>query len=727
MLPPKAGIFFRLGKIFAPASLLIIGWAAGLSAESNLKIEGTLLDSLSLRPLAGASVEVVETGARTTSSVEGEFSFYDLLAGTYHLKIDVSEHKFSRLIVNVPADGTARMEIRLSPLVVNGPPVVVTAESLVSSPSPPSLIFDREELQRTKHLTVAQLLSREAGMDYKAGGVEGSPEEVTIRGSAANQVLVLLDGRPLNSNLGGSADLSLVPVASLERIEVYKGSQTARFGPDAVAGAILLLSKKPETGRRFDPRLTAETGSFGYHSVSGETNASFPQKTSAHFFYQNLSSDGNFDYRSKNQTFQRQGAYTWINQITGSVRHGGIETEFFWAKARHGLPGDLLHLTPLSSEQDSRYGVSVCFRPRLKAGWFLEPAVSWENLDQRFAVPDSFTIHYDNRYLSEKRKLEGRLGKRTPGGLAQIGIDYTENSLSGTDYLRPSKSLGRTFRRAGGAGLLTEREIVRVSHLGLGSSGAFRADWTDFTRPAYSPLFSGSLHWDKTLQVGLFGSWGKSFRLPTLDALFWKEDVYAAGNPNLLPEESENREGGYRLGLAALGQLGWEQTFFHNDLKNLIVWQRSFDGRYVPQNVSQAKIFGREEKAGWKLPIILELEFNHTQTEPLNEEDFVLHQGKQLVFRPRHVYNARITAVWGVASLNLNGRWVGKRFTRAENTKYLPPYETYDAQFSLSPKFWKTKWNLTLAVENLTDRRYEILELFPMPGRSFKLSLEAKW
>jgi outer membrane cobalamin receptor len=140
-----------------------------------------------------------------------------------------------------------------------------------------------------------------------------------------------------------------------------------------------------------------------------------------------------------------------------------------------------------------------------------------------------------------------------------------------------------------------------------------------------------------------------------------------------------------------------------------------------------AKTFGREEKISWRLPKILELEVNHTQTEPINESDFILHQGKQLVFRPRHIHNARISASYGVAALNVTGRWVGTRFTRAENTKYLPPYETYDAQISLSPEIWKLNWNFTLAVENFTDRRYEILELFPMPGRSFRLGVEAKW
>ncbi|MCI0596227.1 MAG: TonB-dependent receptor [candidate division Zixibacteria bacterium] len=724
---PKAGIFFRLGKTLGLAAVLIFGWSAASRAESNLKISGQLVDSLSGRPVGGAAVEVVETGAKTTTDPQGGFFFYDLPTGTYQLKVEAPSYTNRTHSVKVFADGETRLEIQLSALIVSGPPVIVTADSLTASASQPSLVFDRIELEKSKHLSLAQLLSRSAGMELKASGVYGSTEQITIRGGAANQVLVLLDGRPLNSNLRGEADLSFVSADALERIEVYKGAQTARFGPDALAGAVLLFSKKPEGASRFAPKLRSEIGGLGHRSIGGEVNIPLLEETQTKVFYQNSSAKGNFDYTYKNQEYERKGGYNWTNRASANLRRRNLETSFFWAKARRGLPGDVLHLTPRSSERDERFGLSLSFKPVWKSGWFLEPVASWEKLTQRFKVPDSFAINYDNRYQSAKKKLEAKMGRKTSGALLQVSADYTESSLEGIDYLRPARGLGKTVRRSGGAGLLADRQLSLPFYFTLGASGAVRSDWTDFTSPAYSPLFSGSLHWNKTVKARLFGSWGESFRLPTLDALFWKEDVFAAGNPNLLPEKAQSREAGYRLTFPVLGRVNWEQTFFHNDLKNLIVWQRNFEGKFTPQNVSKAKTFGREEKVSWQLPKILELEANHTQTEPINESDFILHQGKQLVFRPRHIHNARISASYGIAALNLTGRWVGKRFTRAENTKHLPPYETYDARFSLSPKIGKLDCSFSFAVENFTGRRYEILELFPMPGRALRLGVEAKW
>jgi len=724
---PKAGIFIRLGQTTSLAAVLIFGWYCPLQAESNLKIAGQILDSLTGLPIGGAAVEVVEASTRTTSGIQGEFFIYDLPSGAYRLKVESSSHQSYIASVKVLSDGAVAIEIRLSPIAVTGPLVVVLAALLSEGASQPSLTFERADLQKSKHLSVAEFLSRQSGMDFKASGASGSTEEVTIRGSAANQVLVLLDGRPLNSNLGGTADLSLVPVEALEKIEVYKGSHTARFGPDAVAGAIALISKKPEGRKRMEPKFQSEIGSFGHRSVGGETNLPANSNTEAYILYQNLSAKGDFDYTNKNQEQERQGSFSWSNRSSGNLRHKNLETSIFWAKARRGLPGDVLHVTPLSSERDERLGASVRFRPAFKAGWFLEPELSWEKLTQQFRIPDPYAIPYDTRYRSEKKKLQGRFGRRYSKGLAQISLDYSESSLDGKDYLRPTRSLGKTLRKAGGAGLLSERQFPLFSQLTFGTSGALRSDWTDFTTPAYSPLFSGSLYWRKKIKARIFGSWGKSFRRPTLDALFWKEDVFTAGNPNLLPERAESREAGYRLTFPLFGRLNVEQAFFHNDLKNLIIWQRNFEGKFTPQNVSKAKIFGREERISWQFSKILELEFNHTQTEPINESGFILHRGKQLVFRPRHIHNARVSASYSSVGLNLTGRWVGKRFTRAENTKYLPSYETYDAQISKTRKIWKLEWNFSLAVENFTDQRYELLELYPMPGRSFKLGVEAKW
>ncbi len=726
LFSPKAGIFFRLRETVKLLVALLVGTSVPLWAESNLKISGQIFDRNTGQPLGSVTVRIIESGNQTSTDMQGRFTFYDLPEGKYRLVSNPPSYRAETLTVKVSTAGTAEIAFWLEPEPITGPPTIVTADITTEAALEPSLVFTRSDMEKSKNLSIAQFLSHQPGLDIKTGGVYGSTEEVTIRGGAANQTLVLFDGRPLNSNLGGTADLSFVRLANLERIEVYKGSQTARFGPDAVAGVVILTSRKPNPQEHLTPQISYEKGSFGYQSTNFESNLAFVPNASANIFYQNLSNRGDFTYADKNGDYERVNSYVWTNRANGKLSYGNFETAFFWAKARRGLPGALLQLTPNAQEKDERFGITLNRKLYSNRGWFFEPSASWDKLTQSFKLPDGF-VKTDTRYKTEKRKLETGAGKRLTNQKYQISFDFLESSLKGEDFIRPSQSLGKTIRRSGGLSAAFDRQVPFKGHLSASASGASRMDWTDFTKPAYSPLLSAALNYDKKIKTRVFGSWGKSFRLPTLDALFWKEDVFAAGNPALLPERAESRETGYRITFPILGKLNWEQNFFHNDLKNLIIWQRRFDGKFIPQNISKAKIFGREEKALWQLSKILELEFNHTQTEPINEEDFVLHQGKQLVFRPRHIYNARIAASYKIATLNLTGRWVSKRFTRAENTKYLPPYETYDAFFALAPKLRKFNWNFSLAIENFTGRQYEILERYPVPWRSFKFSLEIKW
>jgi len=726
LFSPKAGIFFRLLDTVKLLVALLVGTSVPLWAESNLKISGQIFDRNTGQPLGSVTVRIIETGNQISTDMQGRFFFYDLPEGKYRFVSNLPSYRPETLTVKISADGTSEVAVWLAPEPITGPPTIVTADIATETAREPSLAFARADIEKSKNLSVAQFLSHQPGLDIKTGGVYGSTEEVTIRGGAANQTLVLFDGRPLNSNLGGTADLSFVRLATLERIEVYKGSQTARFGPDAVAGVIVLTSKTPDPQENLKPHLTVEKGSYGYQSANFESNLALLPNASANIFYQNLSNRGDFTYEDRDGENKRANGYVWTNRANGKLNYKNFETAFFWAKARRGLPGALLQLTPNAQEKDERFGITLNRKLYSNRGWFFEPLASWDKLAQRFKLPDGF-VKTDTRYKTEKRRLEAGMGKRLTKQKYQIGFDFLVSSLEGKDFILPNQSLGKTTRRSGGASAAFDRQMSLKAHLSAGASGAFRMDWTDFTVPAYSPLFSAALNYDKKIKTRVFGSWGKSFRLPTLDALFWKVDVFAVGNPNLLPERSESREAGYRITFPILGKLNWEQNFFHNDLKNLIIWQRRFDGKFTPQNISKAKIFGREEKALWQLSKILELEFNHTQTEPINEEGFVLYQGKQLIFRPRHIYNARIVATYRITTLNLTGRWVSKRFIRAENTKYLPPYETCDAFFALTPKIWKMDWNFSLTIENFTNRQYEILERYPMPGRGLKFSIEMKW
>jgi vitamin B12 transporter len=96
---------------------------------------------------------------------------------------------------------------------------------------------------------VAELVSTAPGVAVSDYGGLGQLTTVSIRGSTANGVLVLLDGLPLNTAFGGAVDLSTIPAGWIDRIEVVRGAEGALYGPGALGGVVNVLTPRGRPGR----------------------------------------------------------------------------------------------------------------------------------------------------------------------------------------------------------------------------------------------------------------------------------------------------------------------------------------------------------------------------------------------------------------------------------------------------------------------------------------------
>ena len=98
-------------------------------------------------------------------------------------------------------------------------------------------VIDRRDLDATAAASLADALQARAPVHVRRYGPSGLAS-VTIRGGSSSQALVLLDGQRLTDPALGQVDLSLLPAALLESVEVLSGPASGLYGSDAVAGVI---------------------------------------------------------------------------------------------------------------------------------------------------------------------------------------------------------------------------------------------------------------------------------------------------------------------------------------------------------------------------------------------------------------------------------------------------------------------------------------------------------
>ena len=105
-------------------------------------------------------------------------------------------------------------------------------------------VFTKKQIAESGATSALDLLKKVSGLDYYQVGQKGQQAGIFMRGSESNHTLVMLNGIAINdqSATNGLHDFGQDFVQTVQQIEIYKGSNGAHFGPDAIGGAINFIT-----------------------------------------------------------------------------------------------------------------------------------------------------------------------------------------------------------------------------------------------------------------------------------------------------------------------------------------------------------------------------------------------------------------------------------------------------------------------------------------------------
>jgi outer membrane cobalamin receptor len=108
-------------------------------------------------------------------------------------------------------------------------------------------VLTREDFVARNYMSVAEALRGRTSLKIEQDGYRGTRAVLKMRGLArADDVLILLDGRPLNHEFDGNVDLSQIPLEMVDRIEITRGGGSVLYSAQAVAGVVNIITLRPE-------------------------------------------------------------------------------------------------------------------------------------------------------------------------------------------------------------------------------------------------------------------------------------------------------------------------------------------------------------------------------------------------------------------------------------------------------------------------------------------------
>ncbi len=565
---------------------------------------------------------------------------------------------------------------------------------------------------------VAELLATSPGVAVTEHGGPGQAATVSIRGSGAEHVKVLLDGLPLNTAAGGAVDLSSIPAAWISRIEIVRGTEGVHHGSGALGGVVNVVTPRASaagtsaavTAGSLDTwRAEAQAGAGGERW--GLLGTATGVTTSGRFRFEHdqtpaLSTDPVQVQTRTNAESRVAGALVKGFALAGG---GRLDALAQLTAGDRGLPGSPYHPTADDWQRDARGVAALRFR-RTAGERLALSAGAWARIDR-----------LDAR-LADLGGLPTR--QRGAAGAASASAEWSVERLAlsagaeaGGERLDAAGVGGRS--RATVAAILTGETTALGGRLRAGPG--VRLERTG----AYSGVsakLGGSLALAGPLS--LRASAGRTYRVPSFAELYLQQGVVAP-NPDLRPEVGLGGDAALvaegRLGMVSLGT-------FATLYRDLVVYQSVSFRRLAPVNADRAIMRGFEVEAA-AAPLFRVagltggLSYTFTDSENLRGVPDVV--GKDVTRHPRHRLYGRLGIGGAAAGAHAEVQWVSRQFVDLRNEGVIPASFTLGAGGSVrvlrSPDV-----HLALELRNLLDdRSLQDSYGYPLPGRTVFVTVRA--
>ncbi len=615
----------------------------------------------------------------------------------------------------------------------------LTGERRLDLPkSSPIYTIDSKQIQQQGAKSAAEVLKNLPGFAINDTGFGADIHTGTYyRGASINQSIILLNGRPLGTNINtyhGATDLNSIPVEAIDRIELSSGASNILYGAEAFGGVVNIITKTYNGTPQAN--VAVEFGSIGRSDYRASYTGGSRQ-LNYRIGFEQFQIDNNYTVPigAANRdpvTGKLTNADTAVTSYTGNIS--------FAVDPRNQLDVDATKITsrrglvyfgfPLQKDRLNRDGLNI--------------GLNWRSqltTDQSSIL--NTTLSYNQDYFntfgpSGANSRTGTLDSQALGGK----IDHTWRT-SGSNTLRWGGEV--QSRQLNGTSISTVPARIAFNDIERRNdvnTALFAVDTWKVTdrvavdlgfRQNFSTQFGNYLNpslgsrWEVTPQVALRASIAGAQRNPGLDQLYLYDTVHGwFPNPNLKPETGAAWTAGVDLALSptTTGTL----TYFGSSLDNRIATQAISPTVTQWTNIGQVATNGLE--IGFKQQISPQWSalVNYTYTDAKIQSG--VERGLQLALVPYSVAQVGFGYANKGWEVNLFGNYnAGTRRALFASpgqavTDFVPAFFNLDltARVPVTENI-----GLNFAIENLADVQYEKVNRIYSPGRTFRAGVAANF
>lgn len=605
--------------------------------------------------------------------------------------------------------------------------------------------IDKEDIKNLGLQNMADAVRRFAGTNVRDYGGIGGLKTVSVRNLGAAHTAVSYDGVAVSNCQAGQIDIGRFSLDNVSTLTLAVGQDDNLLQPArlyASAGVLNIETEKPrfDEGKHSLSQIQLRGGSFGYITPSVRHWQQLGEQTSLSADASYMRADGNYPFTLKNGKYTTEekrnnsDIETWqgeANLFQTFHDESELNTKVYYFYSERGLPGSVILYNPTAKERlwDENFFAQVRYKKSFSEKWTLQAQnkfnYSWnkyEDTDVKYENGRQTDINRQNEYY-----LSATLNYHPMSGLdlslAQDGIINTLHT-NVNDSPNPIRYSSLTAFNA-------RYQLGRMKLLGT-LVGTFISENVKNgnnpkDRKRLSPTLSASFQPFQDEQLYIRAMYKNTFRVPTFNDLYYLR----IGNTGLRPEKATEYTAGVTWNgkpCSFLDFLTLTVDGYYNEVKDKIV---AFPSTYVwkMQNYGKVHIAGIDATLATAIPLStkyrLSLSGNYSWQKAIDlTNPDAKNYKEQLPYTPEHNGNASATieTPWINASYTLTA--VSKRYYMAQNLKEneIEGYTEHTATLWREFQIKSCHLRLQAEVINLTDKQYDIIKYYPMPGRSWRLT-----